>query len=135
MIMYKWVIKKRDKYFPIINNGAFRPFNNLNLRYYKKGNTIEGFINPYKLIKNGNRFKQRGFHRIGYHFWINKKGCRLQNYQLCMKRSMNNQINCILKCYVREKDIIMKSDSRVIAKKFRILSEEKFNEKEKSNNK
>ncbi len=124
MIVYKWVIKKGNKYLPLINNGAYYPFNNLDLGYYEKGRTVKEFINPYELIKNGNRYKQKGFHRIGYHFWSDKQGQRFNQYQKCMKRQMNKQINCILKCYIRDKDVIMKARGRVIAKKFRILREE-----------
>ena len=129
MIGYKWVIKDKDKYLPIINNGAFFPFNNLKLKHYEKGNTIKEFINPYQFLKNGERFKQRGFHRLGYHFWIFNNNDRLENYQHCMQRQTKKQINCVLKCYIRNKDIIMKDNKRFIAKKFRILKEEILNEK------
>lgn len=122
MIVYKWVIKKEDKYFPIINNGAYSPFNDLDLGYYQKGKTIKNFINPYNLIPN-RYFRQQRFHRTGFHFWIDKNNCMLERYQNCMKRTLNRQINCTLKCYIRNKDIIMQNCDRIITKKFRILGE------------
>ena len=122
MIVYKWVIKKKDKYYPIINNGAYSPFDNLNLGYYERGKTVEGFINPYQFIKNGDKYRQRGFHRTGFHFWTTPKGERFENYQKYMKR-YNKNINCVLKCYVRQKDIIVKNHNRIIAKRFRVLNE------------
>ena len=131
MIVYKWVIKKKDKYYPIVNNGAYPPFNNLNLGYYKKGKTIKGFINPYQLIKNGNRFKQKKFHRIGFHFWTSPKGQRFESYQKCIQRSQK-EINAILKCYIRQRDIILKDQNRVIAKKFRVLQEIKISNVKKT---
>lgn len=121
MVVYKWVIKKENKYFPIINNGGYTPFTNLDLGYYKKGKTIKNFINPYNLIKNTR--KQWGFHRTGYHFWIDNDKRQLKNYQKYMKRVTGRQINCILKCYIRLKDVIMKDSNRIITTKFRILGE------------
>ncbi len=121
MIVYKWVIKKDKKYFPIINNGAFAPFDKLKLGYYKKGYTSKEFFNPYTYLPK-RTYKPRGFHRTGYHFWTKPKGQRFLYYQCSMKR-LNKQINCILKCYVRNKDLILKDENRVIAKKFRVLNE------------
>jgi len=123
MLVYKWVIKYNKKYYTIINNGAYRPFDNLNLSYYKKGKTIKKFINPYNLVSKEKIHKQRGFHRTGFHFWVDKKGERLEQYQKYMARR-GKKINCTLKCYIRDKDILMKDSKRVIAKKFRILGEE-----------
>lgn len=123
MVLYKWVIKKDNKYFPVINNGAYPPFNDLDLGYYQKGKTIKNFINPYNLIPNRYFRKQKGFHRTRFHFWINKNNRMLKRYQNCMKQTMNKQINCILKCYIRIQDIIMQDNDRIIAKKFRILGE------------
>jgi hypothetical protein len=123
MIAYKWVIKEDNKYYPIINNGAYRLFNNLDLGYYKKRNTIKEFINPYNLIRNGFKYRQFSFHRTGFHFWINNDKKYLNNYQRVMKFHKNKKINCILKCYVRKKDIILENEERLIANKFRILGE------------
>lgn len=120
MIVYKWVIKKNNKYFPIVNNGAYKPFQNLDLSFYEKGKTIKNFINPYKLILDGNEYKQKGFHRTGYHFWKQIDLKILERYNRCMK---TNKINCTLKCYIRHKDIIKEDENRIIAKKFRILGE------------
>ena len=121
MIVYKWVVKKDNKYYPIINNGAYFPFNNIKLDYYIKGKTIKNYINPWNLTSFPKR-KTRGFHRPGYHFWKNKTEERIDNYQKCMSK-YNKQINCTLKCYIRNKDIIMQDAQRLIAKKFRILEE------------
>jgi len=125
MIVYKWVIKYGNKYYPIINNGAYKPFDDLPLDFYQKGNTIKNYINPNLLIPNKYRRRFGHFHREGYHFWKNKEGLRIENYQKCMKRK-GKQINCILKCYIRNKDIIIQDKNRLIAKKFRILGEKKI---------
>jgi len=127
MIVYKWVIEKNNKFFPIINNGAFKLFNKLNLGYYTLGKTYKNFINPYLLLKDSyiHTKRQRSFHRTGYHFWIKKNNNEeLKRYNLCMKRQTGKRINCILTCYIRNKDIIKISNNRVIAKKFRILKKE-----------
>lgn len=123
MIVYKWVIKKDNKYYPIINNGAYKPFTGLNLGYYIKGRTISNYINPFELIPLGNIYHQRDFHRTGFHFWNTLNNLPLERYNKTMKYHKNTEINCTLKCYIREKDIIKRDAYRTIAKKFRILEE------------
>lgn len=36
---------------------------------------------------------------------------------------MGTEINCTLKCFISEKDIILQDNNQIIAKKFRILCE------------
>ena len=124
MIVYKWILKYGEEYYPIINNGAYRPFDRLKLEPYKKGKTIKNFINPYEQTKNVNRYKQHNFHRAGYHFWRNNNNKYLDRYNQCMLRR-GKKINCTLKCYIRNKDIILQDNERIIASKFRILGEVK----------
>ena len=121
MIVYKWVIKKHNQYYPIINNGAYKPFLNFQLQSYSKGITIKNAINPNNQL--GLVVRQHGFHRDGFHFWKYIDTKQLQQYNKCMKTLANTSINCTLKCFVRNKDIIMQDNQRVIAKKFRILQE------------
>ena len=123
MIAYKWVIKKDKKYYPIVNNGAYRPFDDIDLGYYKKGNTVKNYIDPNKLINYKVNHNYNSFHRAGYHFWTKDNEKIRNKYNVIMKRRKNKIINCILKCYIRKKDIIMADSNRVITKKFRILEE------------
>lgn len=123
MIVYKWVIKKRNKYFPIINNGAAVGilWRDIELNPYKKGNTIKDYIDPHKLnrgVKNGYDFDIPGFH-----FWKKIDNETKERYQRCMKSLRKKQINCTLKCFIRKKDIIKENKYRIVAKQFRILGE------------
>ncbi len=116
MIVYKWVIKENNYYKPIVNNGALHCANNMNLDNYKKGNTIKNFININHPIGNI-------FHRSGFHFWKKLTKERFEQYQRCMKNNLNKKINCTLKCYIQNKDVILQDKEKVIARKFRILCE------------
>lgn len=118
MICYKWVIKEKDYYKPIVNNGALPCAKNIKLYYYKKGKTIKNFININHPIGNL-------FHRSGFHFWKNPSKERFKQYERCMVGIANTRINCTLKCFVRNKDIILQNDEQIIAKQFRILGEVK----------
>jgi len=124
MIVYKWVLKYGNKYCPIVNNGACPPFDKIDLKFYQKGKTYKDYIDPNLLLPEEKRHRHRNFHRPGYHFWKNLKNLPLERYNKCMIRR-GKKINCTLKCYVREKDIIMQDSSRLIANRFRILEEEK----------
>lgn len=125
MIAYKWVIKKGNKFYPIVNNGAYYPFNNLDLGYYEKGNIIEKFINPWDLIKRKTiKPDYDSFHRAGFHFWIRKNNPnKLKSFRNCMKR-YNKTINCILTCKIEKSDIVIQDNHRLIANKFKIITEE-----------
>ena len=122
MIVYKWVIKEKDFYKPIINNGAYRPANSLHLKNYKKGKTINNFIDVDNLL-NIKRRCSSIFHKPGFHFWKNPTLSDFNNFQRCMQHNRNQKINCTLRCYIRQKDIILENDNKIIAKKFRILGE------------
>ena len=123
MIVYKWVIKKRNEYHPIINNGGHAGYfwRDKGLKPYEKGHTIKNYIDPHKL----NRGIRQGydFDIPGFHFWRTIDNKTKERYQRCMKSIKGTQINCTLKCFIREKDIIKKDNQRIIAKQFRILGE------------
>ncbi len=127
MIVYKWVIKENNYYKPIVNNGAIacRGSKDIKLPYYFKGKTISGYIDILKILNI--KHNHNPFHRSGFHFWKNMNDFfypyRLKSYQNCMKNYAKTKINCVLKCYVREKDIILQNDEQIIAKQFRILYE------------
>lgn len=130
MIVYKWVIKEKNKFSPLINCGIFKPFDNIKLMCYEKGKTVKNYINPYEEIsyikKDGRMLNGSGFHMAGFHFWLSKNNERyLKQFDKCMNR-LNKKVNCILTCLVREKDIIKKDDKRLIASKFRVLREERI---------
>ena len=118
MICYKWVIKEENYYKPIINNGAFYCAKNIKLDSYKIGKTIKNFINI-------NHPKGNKFNRSGFHFWKKPSKERFEQYERCMIKMMNTRINCTLKCYIRNKDIILQNGEQIIAKQFRILGEVK----------
>lgn len=101
MICYKWVIKEKNYYKPIINNGAFKPANNIKLRNYKKGQTINGLVDVQKILRQ--RPSRVPFHRSGFHFWKDPTKDEMDRYNRCMKRAKNLNINCTLKCYIRQK--------------------------------
>ncbi len=123
MIVYKWVIKEKDYYKPIINNGAYRPANNVRLDNYKKGKTIKDFIDIHNFLNNKSSSSKGNFHKKGFHFWKYSNHCEIENYQHCIEKNKGEKINCILKCYIRNKDIILEDDNRIIAKQFRIIGE------------
>lgn len=125
MIAYKWVIKKGKEYRPIINNGAHSLFtrSNIKLKSYKKGNTIKHYIDLQE-VTNIKQHRQH-FNIPGFHFWTQPDPLEKERYQRCMKSVKGTNFNCTLKCFIREKDIILKDKNRIVAKKFRILGEEK----------
>ncbi len=116
MIVYKWVIKENNYYKPIVNNGALSCALDINLPFYQKGKTIKDFININHPI--GHRF-----HRSGFHFWKKPTNRRFKFFNHCMWKMKKTKINCTLKCFVSEKDIILQDNNQMIAKKFRILCE------------
>ena len=118
MICYKWVIKEKDYYKPIVNNGAMVGAKNVILKSYIIGKTIKNFINI-------NNPKNNEFNRSGFHFWKNPSKEKFAQYERCMIKMMNTRINCTLKCYIRNKDIILQNGEQIIAKQFRILGEVK----------
>jgi len=123
LIVYKWVIKKDNKYYPIINNGAYFLFNDLDLGFYEIGKIYDKYINPWELIRNNPRRQYNKFHRPGFHFWKQQNNSQLEGYQKCMKRIKNQFINCTLKCRIRLDDIIVENTERVVCERFQILGE------------
>lgn len=121
MIVYKWVIKEKNYFKPIINNGAYKPANDIDLPSYRKGKTIKNFINVEQLTEHPKEASR--WHIPGFHFWIEQKIKHFKMFNSCMQRCKNTKINCVLKCFVRQKDIILKGDNRIVAKSFRILGE------------
>ncbi len=122
MICYKWVIKEEDFYKPIVNNGGMHGAKNAKLKSYKRGKTINNFIDIHKLC-NINQGKRSRFNIPGFHFWKNPTRQKFEQYERCMKQVSNTKINCTLKCFIRTKDIILGNDEQIIAKQFRILGE------------
>lgn len=123
MIVYKWVIKENNYYKPIINHGALINAYEIELPVYIKGNTIKNFIDVRKIL--GHRISKcdSKFHRKGFHFWKKPLLRDFEQYNRVMWQLQRTKINCTLKCYIRNKDIILQDNNKLIAKKFRILGE------------
>ena len=122
MICYKWVIKEKNYYKPIVNNGALVCAKNIKLCSYRIGKIIKDFIDIYKLLNPMQQSRSK-FNRSGFHFWKNPTKERFNQYERCMINVANTKINCTLKCFIRNKDIILENNEQIIAKKFRILGE------------
>ena len=122
MIAYKWVIKKNNKYFPLVNFGINEWMRNIQAEPYEIGKT-------YKYKGQYSHYNKNDRERDGYHFWLRpKKEFILNNWNTFLKRKNSPEINAILKCEIDEiktyKDCWQ--EPRIIADKFTVLEEVKI---------
>jgi len=122
MIAYKWVIKKEDKYYPLVNFG-------INCWMKIKAPPYE-FGKEYKY--NGefahlvSLMRRKGMREIdGFHFWkVNNKDL-LNRWNNFLESHKQPKINAILKCEID--DIVVENDCnrvpRIIANKFKVIGE------------
>lgn len=120
MIVYKWVIRKNKKYCSLMNFGIYPP-KCLNIAPYEIGKI---YISDLKNRLCYTRIWANSFHRPGFHFWKKPIGDgRLNQYNRCLSKNKPQEINAILKCEIKKKDIIIQDEERIVVKKFKVLEE------------
>lgn len=126
MIAYKFVIKRNNKYYPLLNYGIDGFTSIRNCPRYEFGkiyNTPKDFhtyLNELGAGKGYHFFKisnPRGYNKLGDrgNIFIKDKFEEFLN-----RRTQNIKITCI-KCEIM--DIVAETELRVVAKKFQILQE------------
>lgn len=123
MLVYKWVIKKDDKYYSLRNFGIdsgkiynYKPYY-IGASYITSCSVRKGFSDKIYNIYNGlTKFS-------GFHFWKKKSNKELNRWNKFLYRNDKPIINAILKCEIREQDIFKENDYQIVAKKFKVLEE------------
>jgi len=136
MIVYKWVIKKDNFYYPLVLFGVhptiWRIGKGLEKVYpYKKGMKYSKY---YDLLSEVRNLPRSLTDVAGFHFWKdnNAIGEILEKYNKCMSHYYGKKIkiNAILKCFVDEADIISEGifmgHTHIVSKKFKVLDEVKI---------
>lgn len=126
MIAYKFVIKRNNKYYPLLNFGIDGKFKIRNCPPYELGTV-------YDCPKDFNTLKLELGGGIGYHFFktsnpngYNKSNDHYGNIKIKFTKFLKTinkipiELTCI-KCYVN--NIIAENENRIVANKFKILQE------------
>lgn len=110
MIAYKWVYKKGNKYYSLMNYGYCRMTKDFltNQPPYEVGKIYDNHLEASEFLKNQLKrkyaFLPNAFVKSGFYFWNKKIPIRKPQ-----KKSMKNlgaDINAILECEIQEEDII-----------------------------
>ena len=128
MIAYKWTHKRNGKYYSLLNFGYFRLNKSIliNQSPYEIGNT---YINDETQTENiKKQFLNMGrcsppCVKTGFYFW--KKNIEIPESQKKKMRKCGASINAILKCEIKNEDIlsIERGNTVIRAKRFKVLKE------------
>ena len=124
MIVYKWVIKKGNQYFSLMNFNIFPSLENAKCCPYENGNIYSEYKDVLEEHFKKYKYSRSRFNIQGFHFWKEPKPKHFWKcYNDYLKRHKQPEINAILKCNINQEDIIIEDKERIIAKRFKILEE------------
>ena len=117
-IAYKWVVKKKNKYYSLMNYGIDNKLKRT-VRPYHTGKTYSNFTDLNTLPRELGAGK-------GFHFWKNDKNIQYdyRNYIYAKKENwekfINHKITCV-KCRIN--NVVAKNNFRYVAQEFEIIEE------------
>lgn len=129
MIVYKWVHKKDNKYYSLLNFGYFKLNKSIliNQEPYEIGKTYINDEKYTKDIKSQFLSQYRVIPRCvktGFYFWKENRKIPIRIQQAMIR--LKAPINAVLKCKISEKDILStERQNNIRAKKFKVLEEVK----------
>jgi len=110
MIVYKWVHKKGDKYYSLMNFGFTKLSEEFktNQPPYELGKSYNNIHKEYKSLMLQFRNKKGyipQYIKKGFYLWINKN-TKPNKKQLDRMKILGGEINAVLECYISINDIL-----------------------------
>ena len=127
MIVYKWVIKQNNQYFPLRNFGVdsnikynYNPYE-IGKEYKTECKIMREYPKLYNYINSLTAIQE-------FHFWKeNNNYYTLTKWNKFLEYINQPIINCCLICEINEQDIIIENDFQLVTSKFKVIKAEEVN--------